>query len=167
VERLALPYARTKHPCRALAKRLLRHQDELFQFVLVAGLAADTNLAERSLQPLVVIRKISGGSRSGLGSQTRLALATLFGTWQARGLDPLAECLNSFPQTHRCKSEQLLLQYLTLSSKARPETLIAPRRPLEPLLQPKTSTWPHKKPLSAETSSPTLEAFQHPPGQAH
>ena len=89
---LGLRYAQKEHPCRALAKRLLRHQDELFQFILVADLRADNNLAERSLRPLVVIRKISGGSRSPAGSQTRMDLATLFGTWKARGLDPLPQC---------------------------------------------------------------------------
>ncbi|MDQ2998196.1 MAG: IS66 family transposase, partial [Chloroflexota bacterium] len=55
---LGLRYARVKaHPCQALAKRLLRHEDELFQFVLIAGLSADNNLAERSIRPLVVIRR--------------------------------------------------------------------------------------------------------------
>jgi transposase len=49
----------------------------LFQFVLVPGLAADNNLAERSIRPLVIMRKISGGSRSPEGSQTRLTLAKL------------------------------------------------------------------------------------------
>jgi hypothetical protein len=90
---LGLEYAREKkHPCQALAKRLLRHEDELFQFVLIAGLSADNNLAERSIRPLVVIRKISGGSRSAEGTKTRMALASLFETWQARGLNPLEEC---------------------------------------------------------------------------
>lgn len=90
---LGLQYATEKgHPCCALAKRLLRHEDALFQFVLVAGLSADNNLAERSLRPLVVIRKISGGSRSDEGTKTRMALASLFETWQARGLNPLIEC---------------------------------------------------------------------------
>ena len=90
---LGLEYAREKkHACQALAKRLLRHEDELFQFVLIAGLSADNNLAERSIRPLVVIRKISGGSRSTEGTKTRMALASLFETWQARGLNPLEEC---------------------------------------------------------------------------
>jgi transposase len=90
---LGKAYAREKkHPCQALAKRLLRHEDELFQFVLIAGLSADNNLAERSIRPLVVIRKISGGSRSAEGTKTRMALASLFETWQARGLNPLEEC---------------------------------------------------------------------------
>jgi len=81
------------HPCWALAKRLLRHQEELFQFVLVPGLPADNNLAERSIRPLVVIRKISGGSRSPEGTKTRLTLASLCATWKARGLNALEQCL--------------------------------------------------------------------------
>jgi hypothetical protein len=92
---LGLQYAQEKgHPGRALCQLVLRHQDELFQFLLVAGLASNNNLAERSLRPLVVARKISGGSRSQNGSKTRMALASLFGTWAARGLNPFLECLN-------------------------------------------------------------------------
>jgi len=86
------------HPCCALAKRLLRHQDELFQFVLVPGLPADNNLAERSLRPLVVIRKISGGSRSRQGTKTRLILASLLSTWAARNLNPFLQCLAALQQ---------------------------------------------------------------------
>jgi transposase len=97
---LGQEYARQKgHACWALAKRLLRHQGELFQFVLVEGLAADNNAAERSLRPVVVLRKISGGTQSGEGSKTRLALASLFETWQARGLNPFEECLSLLRQT--------------------------------------------------------------------
>jgi hypothetical protein len=91
---LGLRYARVKaHPCQALAKRLLRHEDELFQFVLVPGLSADNNLAERAIRPVVVIRKVSGGSRSAAGTKTRMALASLFHTWHARGLNPFEQCL--------------------------------------------------------------------------
>jgi len=91
-EQYALTYA---HPCCTLAKRLLRHQDELFQFVLAPDLPADNNLAERSIRPLVIMRKISGGSRSAEGTKTRLALASLFHTWAARNLNPFVECLNA------------------------------------------------------------------------
>lgn len=91
---LGLRYARVKaHPCQAVAKRLLRHEDELFQFVLVPGLSADNNLAERAIRPVVVLRKVSGGSRSAAGTKTRMALASLFHTWQARGLNPFEQCL--------------------------------------------------------------------------
>ena len=87
-----LMYAQVDHPCRAVAKRLLRHMDELFLFVLHPDLAADNNLAERALRSLVVQRKISGGSRSQSGSQTCMQLATLFQTWLARGSNPLHQC---------------------------------------------------------------------------
>ena len=41
---LGLMYAKAyRHPCCALAKRLLRHEDELFQFVLIEGLSADSD----------------------------------------------------------------------------------------------------------------------------
>jgi transposase len=85
-----------------LAKRLLRHQDELFVFVREGGVPADNNLAERSLRPLVVSRKISGGTRSPAGSQTRMTLTSLFQTWLAQGRNPLHECRrflqSPFPQ---------------------------------------------------------------------
>ena len=92
--RLGEQYALTAdHPCGTLAKRLLRHQDELFQFVVVPGLPADNNLAERSIRPLVIMRKISGGTRSAEGTKTRLTLASLLQTWAARNLNPFTECL--------------------------------------------------------------------------
>ena len=81
------------HPCQTLAKRVLRHQDELFQCVLIPGLAPDNNLAERCLRPLVIMRKISGGSRSPQGSQTRLTLFSLLSTWAARDLNPFLHCV--------------------------------------------------------------------------
>jgi hypothetical protein len=87
-----------EHPCNALAKRLLRHQAELFPFVVIAGLPADNNLAERSLRPLVIMRKISGGSRSAEGTKTRLTLASLLHTWVARHLNPFVECLTALQQ---------------------------------------------------------------------
>lgn len=81
------------HPCHALCKRLLRHQDELFQFLLVPGLSSSNNLAERSVRPIVVSRKVSGGTQSPRGSQTRMALASLLGTWRAKCINPFDQCL--------------------------------------------------------------------------
>jgi transposase len=94
---LARRYANAKehsdHPCHTLCKRLLLHLDSLFQFVRQPGLAADNNLAERSVRPVVVMRKVSGGTQSERGSRTRMTLASLFGTWRAKGLNPFNECL--------------------------------------------------------------------------
>jgi transposase len=79
-------------PQATLCRRIDWFLDELFEFVGDPAIPPDNNLAERSLRPLVTARKISGGSRSGEGSRTRMALASLFGTWQAQGRDPFTAC---------------------------------------------------------------------------
>src|SRR5215210_2063081 len=79
-------------PQATLCQRIDRSLDELFEFVLDPAIPSDNNLAARSLRPLVIARKISGGTRSDAGSQTRMALASLCGTWLAQGRDPLAAC---------------------------------------------------------------------------
>jgi transposase len=90
---LACCYADTPgHPCQRLALRLRRHRGELFEFVRVPELAATNNEAERRLRPLVIARKLSGGSRSPHGTQTRLDLASLFQTWHAQGRNSFAAC---------------------------------------------------------------------------
>ena len=75
-----------------LCRRIERHIKELFVFVAASGVPSDNNAAERSLRPLVVSRKISGGTRSDRGTDTKMTLASLFGTWRAKGLDPLSVC---------------------------------------------------------------------------
>jgi transposase len=82
----------TRLPQRTLCQRIDRFLAELFPFVIYPAVPADNNLAERSLRPLVVARKISGGTRSPQGSRVRMALASLFGTWQAQGRNPLDAC---------------------------------------------------------------------------
>ncbi len=83
----------TAHPAHTLAKRLYRYESELFTFVRVPEVSATNNLAERSIRPFVIMRKISGGTRSPAGSHIRCTLATVFHTWGARGLNPFAACL--------------------------------------------------------------------------
>lgn len=87
------PYLRTAAPQHTLCERVERFLPELFVFVRVPGVPAHNNLAERSVRPLVVARKVSGGTRSPKGSQTRMSLASLFGTWIARHLNPFHQCL--------------------------------------------------------------------------
>jgi len=99
VHALGLSHAQDReHPTHTLCKRVLLHEDELFQFVLVEGLSPNNNLAERSIRLMVVIRKISGGSRSASGSKTTMALASLLETWRVRGLNPFIECLKLLSQ---------------------------------------------------------------------
>ena len=75
-----------------LCRTLLRHLAERFVFVAEPAVPPDNNAAERSLRPLVTSRKISGGTRAPGGTATKLALASLLGTAQARGRDPLLAC---------------------------------------------------------------------------
>jgi transposase len=91
---LARCYRRTDgHPAQVLAQRLHRYESELFTFVRTPGVPPTNNEAERAVRPVVITRKISGGSRSSTGSQVRCDLATPFYTWAARGLNPFAACL--------------------------------------------------------------------------
>ena len=76
-----------------LCRRIARHSDELFVFVAYPDVPADNNAAERSVRPLVSSRKVSGGTRSDRGSATKMTLASLFGTWDARGLNSFDQCL--------------------------------------------------------------------------
>lgn len=87
------PYAHTTAPHHTLCERVERFLPELFVFVAIPGVPAHNNLAERSVRPLVVARKISGGTRSPQGSKTRMGLASLFGTWMAQHLNPFHQCL--------------------------------------------------------------------------
>jgi transposase len=90
---LCQPILQEDVPQQTLCKRVESFLPELFVFVAVPGVPAHNNLAERSVRPLVIARKISGGSRSPKGSQTRMGLASLFGTWMAQGLNPFSQCL--------------------------------------------------------------------------
>jgi transposase len=79
-------------PQAVLSRRIHKYLPELFTFVSDPALSSTNNAAERSVRPVVCQRKISGGTRSPEGTRTFTTLATLFGTWRARGLDPLVAC---------------------------------------------------------------------------
>ena len=84
-----------------LCRRIQRHIKELFVFVAQPEAPPDNNAAERSLRPLVVSRKISGGTRSPQGTETKMTLASIFDAWRAQGLNTLTTCrqLLASPQT--------------------------------------------------------------------
>ena len=65
---------------------------ELFVFVAEPAVPSDNDAAERSLRHLVVSRKISGGTRSERGTDSKMTLASLFGAWRVQGLNPLTAC---------------------------------------------------------------------------
>ena len=90
---LCLPFLEDPLAVQAkLCRRIERHIKELFVFVSHPEAPSDNNAAERSLRHLVISRKISGGTRSQPGSDSKMTLASLFGTWRARGLNPFLEC---------------------------------------------------------------------------
>lgn len=77
---------------RVLCQRITDFIKELFVFVAIPGVPADNNGAERSLRHLVTSRKISGGTRSANGTDVKMTLASLFGTWRAQNLNPFISC---------------------------------------------------------------------------
>jgi hypothetical protein len=89
---LARTPAEQQVPHRVLAKRILQFEAELFTFVEYPYVPSENNEAERAVRPSVIARKISGGTRSKEGSDTKAILQSLFGTWHIRGQDPLLSC---------------------------------------------------------------------------
>lgn len=75
-------------PEATLGKRIRRYLQELFVFVAEPGVPHTNNAAERSLRPLVIARKVSGGTRSAAGSTCRMRLASIAATARLRTLDP-------------------------------------------------------------------------------
>ena len=93
--KLAKPYANDPDaPQRVLCQRIMKHLHELFVFVSDSRVPGDNNLAERSLRPAVIARKVSGGTRSPKGSQTRMGLMSLLGSWSAQRKPLFASCRN-------------------------------------------------------------------------
>lgn len=79
-------------PQHVLAKRICRYLPELFTFVEHPQVAWHNNAAERAIRPAVIARKVSGGTRSARGSQTKTRLMSVFATWALQGKEPIAAC---------------------------------------------------------------------------
>jgi len=77
---------------RRLCVRIARYLPELFTFVEDPRVPSSNNAAERAIRPVVTARKVSGGTRSAKGTQTKMTLATLFHTWVLRGIAPMEAC---------------------------------------------------------------------------
>jgi transposase len=74
--------------CRRLAKRLRQHGENLFTFLLHPGVVTpDNNRAERAIRPAVVLRKISGGSRTANGANASADLLSLSQTCRHNGIN--------------------------------------------------------------------------------
>ena len=97
------------HPCSSQGQALLRDIHDLLalcQPFRHDPSATQAKLCRRiarhikSLRHLVISRKVSGGTRSEQGTESKMTQASIFGTWRAQGLNPLAACrqLLTFPQ---------------------------------------------------------------------
>lgn len=86
------PFVKTGQPMSVLCQRVEKYLPEMFMFVADPRVASDNNAAERSLRGPVVSRKISGGTRSAQGSETKSVLASLFGTWLVQGVNVYEAC---------------------------------------------------------------------------
>ena len=85
------PYTLKETPMSTLSGRCIKFMPELFTFIRFPGIPSTNNMAERALRHSVVQRKISGGTRSERGSETRAILGSIFGTWNLQNLNPLTE----------------------------------------------------------------------------
>ncbi len=100
LDAVATPSAKTTTPQAKPANRIIRYEPDMFTLNEHPDIPSDNNAAERSLRPPVIARKISGGTRSPAGSETRSILASLFGTWTVRNLNPLTECVRMLAANH-------------------------------------------------------------------
>lgn len=89
--RACQPFAAADVPQRRICARLVKHLHELFTFITQPDVPPTNNQAERDLRPLVIARKICGGTRSDRGSVNAARRFTLFRTWRAQGLNPFVE----------------------------------------------------------------------------
>jgi transposase len=72
-----------------LSKRLKKYQNKLTTFLHHKEVDGTNNAAERAIRPAVVMRKITGGSRSAAGAQAWAILASIMRTAEQQGRDVL------------------------------------------------------------------------------
>jgi transposase len=89
----------TDKQAKRLAKRLKGHEGELTVFLRQAEVAGDNNAAERALRPAVVMRKISGGSRSEKGAHATAVLLSVLKTALQQNC-PLFETIKTLLKSH-------------------------------------------------------------------
>lgn len=91
LKNLCEPYIQTQIPQAKLSARALRYLPEIFTFTRFEGVNSDNNMAERAVRKTVIQRKISFGTRSKTGSETKSILGSLFGTWRLQKLNPFEQ----------------------------------------------------------------------------
>ncbi len=88
VEIKSLVHSPAQHPGIQKIQNIFREQNtRLYHWAKNPAIPADNNRAERELRPLVIARKISFGSQSEQGAQTRETLMTVLHTLRKRTTD--------------------------------------------------------------------------------
>jgi len=88
VEIKSLVHSPAQHPGIQRIQNIFREQKaRLYHWAKKPAIPADNNRAERELRPLVIARKISFGSQSEQGAQTRETLMTVLHTLRKRTTD--------------------------------------------------------------------------------
>jgi transposase len=96
-----------------LAKRLDKYQTKLTTFLHKKEVDGTNNAAERALRPAVVMRKITGGSRSEAGAKAWAILASVMRTAEQQGRDVL-ETIKTLLKAEWAGKETTLLTELLL-----------------------------------------------------
>ena len=75
------------------------HREDLFRFVDNPEINSSNNLAEQGLRPAVVIRKVSGGSRSEDGAETTARLLSVLQTIKLQEVNPFNGAMDLLQNT--------------------------------------------------------------------
>jgi transposase len=94
LRRVCAPVLDAAMPHRTLSQRIVTHCHELFTFVTNPAVPPTNNAAERNFRPLVIARKIWGGTRSEQGTIDAMRRASLVATWHRQGRNPFTEFRN-------------------------------------------------------------------------
>lgn len=92
----------TNKEAKRLVKRLNRHEQEIFTFVVEADVPFDNNHGERMIRIATIMRKNSFNNRSDKGAMTQAVLMSIFTTLKQRGFNPIdtiVKALQSYIKT--------------------------------------------------------------------
>ena len=73
--------------CKKFARKILKERDKLFVFVTNPEVDGTNNRAERAVRPYVVLRKVSGGTKSPKRTKNLEVLASAIQTCRMNGTD--------------------------------------------------------------------------------
>ena len=94
---LDIPYKSTR--CARFVKNIINDREKLFLFVEL-DIESTNNRAERAIRPVVIARKISGGSRSNSGAAMFEKLASVIRTMKLRDLDLFTDGMRILRTSH-------------------------------------------------------------------